>query len=133
MTDAETITVGGLLDAARHELDLAGSATDKALVAHRTRISHQYTRLADLYTDHPGATDDVTVAVELLRRAAGQDPPDLGDNRPDWAAVAHARANIIAATPKPLRRQLPIQVSALAAFGASTMIPIDSEGGPAGG
>lgn len=100
-------------------------------MSHHTRIGNQYTRLADLYTDYPDATDDVTVAVELLGLAADQDPPEWGDNRPDWAAVAHARANIIAATPKP-RRQVPVQVSSLAAFGTPTMIPTGA-GGATGG
>jgi hypothetical protein len=121
MTNTEPITTEGLLDAARHELDLAATATGKALVAHRTRIAHQYTRLADLFTEHQDATDDVTVAVELLRLASEQEPPEFGDNRPDWAGVAYARANIIAALPK-LRRQ------ALRAFGAATLIPTGDTG-----
>jgi len=128
MTNTEPNTVESLLAAARHQLDLAATATDKALVAHRTRIGRQFTRLAELYADRPDATDDVTIAVELLRLATSQDPPGPGDNRPDWAAVAFARANIIAAMPR-LRQQIRLQVPDMAAaFGA--MIPTAPGGRP---
>jgi len=123
MTNTEPNTVESLLDAARRQLDLAGTATtDKALVAHRTRIARQYTRLAELVNHHPDATDDVTIAAEMLRLAGDQDPPEWGDNRPDWASVANVRADIIDAMPR-LRQQIRLQVPDMAAFGANTMIP----------
>jgi hypothetical protein len=133
MTNTEPIATEGLLDAARHELDIAAQTTDGLVASHRTRIARQYTRLADLFEEHPDAVGDVMIAVTLLGLAANQSPPPtFGDSRPDWASVADARANIIAAMPRRRQQVLAQMVAAHAAFG-TTMIPADGTRRPVSG